>query len=94
MINAIIQFFGYVWACINTLLLSYFYSIFITSPFVVIYTATISFSSLNHPAWIADKLWLALILVYVPVALIIAIQAAVTVLRARFRVAKKMKENK
>lgn len=92
MVNFFIKLFGYIWAGISTLFLCLFYSLFITSPLVVIYTAIITFSPLNHPVWISEHLWLALILVYVPVALILFVQAVVNVAKARIRVAKKMKE--
>lgn len=92
MVNFLIKFFGYIWSGISTLFLSYFYSIFVTSPLVVIYTAVITFSPLNHPAWIAGHLWQALILAYVPFTLVLFLQAVVKVVGARIRAAKKMKE--
>lgn len=93
MVNFLIKFFGYIWSGISTLFLSYFYSIFVTSPFVVVYTAVITFSPLKHPAWIAEHSLLALILVYVPFALVLFLQAVVKVIGARIRAAKKMKES-
>ena len=89
MVNFLIKFFGYIWSGISTLFLSYFYSIFVTSPLVVIYTAVITFSPLNHPSWIAEHLWQALIL---PFALVLFLQAVVKVIGARIRAAKKMRE--